>query len=156
MYVRRKDLQILENMKKAPWKFRTKLELAAELVEWCVFLFPNWFQKRVMVIADGAYAKRPFLIRVMKTGAVVVSRLRKDAALFDLPEPLKNPGKGRPPKVWRESHFAGSPQQPSPGLDDCAHGSVRSCFVPPNFTIWSLITPALRSASVSGLSSMTS
>jgi hypothetical protein len=115
MYVRRKDLQILENVKQAPWKFRTKLELAAELVEWCVFLFQNWFQKRVMVIADGAYAKRPFLIRVMKTGAVVVSRLRKDAALFDLPEPLKNPGKGRPRKygenrislVRRGSHQKG-------------------------------------------------
>ena len=114
-YVRRKDLQILENLKQAPWKFRTKLELAAELVEWCVFLFQNWFQKRVMVIADGAYAKRPFLIRVMKTGAVVVSRLRKDAALFDLPEPVKNPGKGRPRKygenrislVRRGSHRKG-------------------------------------------------
>ncbi|MEI7702504.1 MAG: hypothetical protein WCK86_22110 [Planctomycetia bacterium] len=35
MYVRQKDLQILERIGKAPWKFRTKLELAAELVEWC-------------------------------------------------------------------------------------------------------------------------
>ena len=34
MYVRQKDLQILEGIGKAPWKFRTKLELAAELVEW--------------------------------------------------------------------------------------------------------------------------
>ena len=38
MYVRQKDLQILERIGKAPWKFRTKLELAAELVEWCVTL----------------------------------------------------------------------------------------------------------------------
>jgi hypothetical protein len=28
MYVRQKDLQILERIGKAPWKFRTKLELA--------------------------------------------------------------------------------------------------------------------------------
>ncbi len=98
MYVRQKDLQVLENIGKAPWKFRTKLELAAELVEWCVKLFQNWFKKRVMVVADGAYAKRPFLKRVMATGAVVVSRLRKDAALFDLPVTAKRCGKGRPRK----------------------------------------------------------
>jgi len=73
MNVRQKDLQVLENIGKAPWNFRTKLELAAELVEWCVKLFQNWFQKRVMVVADGAYAKRTFLKRVMATGAVVVS-----------------------------------------------------------------------------------
>ncbi|MFM7922070.1 MAG: hypothetical protein ACKPJJ_17750, partial [Planctomycetaceae bacterium] len=58
MYVRQKDRQILERIDKAPWKFRTKLELAAELVEWCVTLFKSWFRKRVMVVADGAYAKR--------------------------------------------------------------------------------------------------
>ena len=96
MYARRKDLQALENIGLAPWSFRTKLELAAELVEWCVDLFRNGFHRPVMVIADGAYAKRPFLSRVMKAGAVVVSRLRKDAALFDLPEPAQARGKGRP------------------------------------------------------------
>jgi hypothetical protein len=101
MYVRQKDLQVLENIGKAPWKFRTKLELAAELVEWCVTLFQNWFQKRVMVVADGAYAKRPFLKRVMTTGAVVVSRLRKDAALFDIPVTTKLRGKGRPRKYGK-------------------------------------------------------
>ena len=88
MYARHKDLQVLQNLGLAPWSFRTKLELAAELVEWCVNLFGNWFHRPVMVIADGAYAKRPFLSRVIKTGAIVVSRLRKDAALFDLPETI--------------------------------------------------------------------
>ena len=101
MYVRQKDLQALENIGKAPWKFRTKLELAAELVEWCVTLFQIWFQKRVMVVADGAYAKRPFLKRVMATDAVVVSRLRKDAALFDIPVTTNRRGKGRPRKLER-------------------------------------------------------
>ena len=49
-----------------------KMQLAAELVEWCVTLFKNWFRKRVMEVACGAYAKRPFLKRVKVTGAVVV------------------------------------------------------------------------------------
>jgi len=96
MYARRKDLQVLENLGRAPWAFRTKLELAAELVEWCVVLFQNWFDRPVLVVADGAYAKRPFLSRVTKSGAIVVSRLRKDAALFDLPEPAPARRRGRP------------------------------------------------------------
>ena len=106
MYVRRKDLKVLENIGRAPWSFRTKLELAAELVEWCIVLFKTWFQKPVMVIVDGAYAKKPFLSRMLKAGAVVVSRLRKDAALFDLPEPVKRRGKGRPRKYGKRLSLA--------------------------------------------------
>ena len=96
----------MENVGKAPWKFRTKLDLAAGLVEWCVRLFQNWFRRRVLVVADGAYAKRPFLQRVLATGAVVVSRLRKDAALFELPDVKKRRGKGRPRKYGKEISLA--------------------------------------------------
>ena len=96
MYARQQELERLQHLGRAPWPFRTKLQLAAELVEWCVTLFQNWFQRPVLVMADGAYAKRPFLSRVMQTGAVVVSRLRKDAALFDLPDPPQVRRKGRP------------------------------------------------------------
>jgi hypothetical protein len=102
MYVRRKDLKVLEDLGRAPWSFRTKLEMAAELVEWWIVLLQTWFQKRVMVIVDGAYAKKSFLSRMLKAGAVVVSRLRKDAALFDLPKPMKRRGKGRPRKYGRQ------------------------------------------------------
>jgi len=96
MYVRQKDLQILERSGKGPWKFRTKLELAAELVEWSVTLLKRWFRRCVMVVADRAYAKRTFLNRVQATGAVVVSRLRKDAALFDVTVVAKRPCRDRP------------------------------------------------------------
>jgi hypothetical protein len=54
-----------------------------------------------MAVADGAYAKRPFLKRVKATGVVVVIRLRKDAVLFDVPEAAKCPGRGRPRKYGR-------------------------------------------------------
>ena len=122
MYARQIDLQVLENIGKAPWKFRTKLELGAELVEWCVTLFQNWFRKRVLVVADGAYAKRPFLKRVIATGAIVVSRLRKDAALFDLPVVTKRGGKGRPRKYGKTqislAHRGGHPK-----------GWTRSCLI---------------------------
>lgn len=98
MYVRRKDLQVMEDIGRAPWAFRTKLEMAAELVEWCVIVFQKWFGKSVLVVADGAYAKREFISRVTATGAIVVSRLRKDAALWDVPPSVKRRGKGRPRK----------------------------------------------------------
>lgn len=106
LYARQKDLQVLRNIGRAPWTFRTKLTLAAELVEWCQDLLKTWFGKPVMVIMDGAYAKRPFLSRVLKTGALVVSRLRKDAALFDVPPPVKRRGKGRPRMYGRKLSLA--------------------------------------------------
>jgi len=40
---------------------------------------------KVWLAVDGAYAARPFLLPVLDLGIVVVSRLRKDACLFDLP-----------------------------------------------------------------------
>ena len=59
LYVRAKDVPKLA--KDYPWTFRTKLELAAELVEWAAVWF-SWLKKRLLVVADGAYAKRPFLV----------------------------------------------------------------------------------------------
>jgi hypothetical protein len=97
MYIRRLTFQTPAMRLEKPWSFRTKLELAAELVEWAAWWF-SWLKKRLLVVADGAYAKRPFLDRMRAINAVVVSRLRKDAALFDLP-PQKKPGqRGRPRK----------------------------------------------------------
>jgi len=40
---------------------------------------------KVWLAVDGAYAVRPFLLPVLVLDMVVVSRLRKDACLFDLP-----------------------------------------------------------------------
>ena len=48
------------------------------------------------MVADGAYAKRPVLKAARIAGVVLVSRLRRDAALYDLPAGPK-PG-GRSPR----------------------------------------------------------
>ena len=40
---------------------------------------------KVWLAVDGVYAARPFLLSALELGIVVVSRLRKDACLFDLP-----------------------------------------------------------------------
>jgi hypothetical protein len=93
LYVRAKDVARLD--KEYPWKFRTKLELAAELVRWLtVWLAP--IGKAVWIVADGAYAKRPFLLPVLALGLVVFSRLRKDAHLRSLPTTKRRRGQRGP------------------------------------------------------------
>jgi len=104
LYVRQIDVPKLDAQR--GWEFRTKHELAVELVQW----FVKWgrvlgLKAKLWLVADGAYAARPFLKPVLKLGVVVVSRLRKDAKLFDLPAPLppgQRWGRGRPPVYGKQ------------------------------------------------------
>jgi hypothetical protein len=82
LYVRSKDVPSLA--KRYPWEFRTKLQLAAELVRWLT-VWRVGIDKELWLAVDGAYAKRPFLQPVLAWGVVVFSRLRKDAHLRSLP-----------------------------------------------------------------------
>jgi len=90
----------LADVKKLPrrWPFHTKLELAKQLVLWTIKVLgflgrPLWF------VTDGAYAKRPFLqVARQQPGVVIISRLRRDAALYTVPKPVPvaQRGRGRP------------------------------------------------------------
>lgn len=99
LYVRKQTIERIPACRR--WgRFATKLQLAARLVEWIVPLLKT-AGKTAWIVVDGGYTKRPFLQRAQKTGATVVGRLRKDAALFDLPRELKKGerrGRGRPRK----------------------------------------------------------
>jgi hypothetical protein len=80
--------------------FQTKLEIAAGMVAWLGDQLPEGDRRRAWLAVDGGYAKRDFLRPTIGAGFVVVARLRKDAALFDLPVALKpgqKKGRGRPP-----------------------------------------------------------
>jgi hypothetical protein len=92
LYVRKADLpRVPPDHRPA---FRTKLELAVELVQWAV----TWLEslgKRLWVVADGAYAKAAFLKPLAALGVTVVSRLRKDAALWTVPGPRRPGQRGR-------------------------------------------------------------
>jgi hypothetical protein len=93
LYIRHKDLSKIDPGNRKHFPFRTKLQLAAELVLWVT----DWLRflgKTIWIVADGAYAKRPFVKAVLAAGAVLVSRLRKDAALWSLPTP-RRPGQPR-------------------------------------------------------------
>ena len=74
--------------------FRTKLELAVELVRWAV-IWLGFLGKPLWVVADGAYAKAAFLKPLHALGVTVVSRLRKDAALCSVPGPRRPGRRGR-------------------------------------------------------------
>jgi hypothetical protein len=93
MYVRKKDL-IGIDPKHRP-EFRTKLELAVELLRWAK-IWLGLLGKPLWVVADGAYAKAAFLKPAIGMGMTVVSRLRKDAALWTVPEPRPKGRRGRP------------------------------------------------------------
>jgi hypothetical protein len=101
LYVRR------QTMAKIPawrgWTFATKLVLAARLVEWIAPIVKK-AGKTLWVVVDGGYVKAPFLKRALRAGVTVVGRLRKDAALCDLPRKPRRGrrrGPGRPPKYGK-------------------------------------------------------
>jgi hypothetical protein len=95
MYVRKKDLPGIDPKHRPA--FRTKLELAVELLRWASFWL-GLLGKPIWVVADGAYAKANFLKPAKALGMTVVSRLRCDAALWSLPLaiPAGQRGPGRP------------------------------------------------------------
>ncbi len=84
LYVRKVDVPKLAD--KYDWEFRTKHQLGLELLAWFMqSIRALGIQAKVWLVVDGAYAARPFLLPILALGVVVVSRLRKDACLFDLP-----------------------------------------------------------------------
>ena len=99
LYVRAKDVPALAQ--ETPWTFQTKLEQAAELVRWLT-AWLGCTGKALWLVADGAYAKRPFLRPVLALGLVVFSRLRKDAALRSLPTTQRRRGQRGPLPTYGE------------------------------------------------------
>src|SRR5262245_56915184 len=101
LYIRLTDLDQLPPDRRRP--FRTKLEMAAEQLRWLKPWVAYDFEERWAVV-NGAYAKRPFLRPARQHGFTVISRLRKDAALWSLPKvvPPAQRGPGRPPTYGKQ------------------------------------------------------
>jgi hypothetical protein len=98
LYVRAQDVPKLPKCRR--WTFQTKLQLAADLVLSAVETL-QYAGKQVWAVADGAYAKRPFVQPVMALGVTLVGRLRKDSALRDLPPREKTKRRGRKRKYGK-------------------------------------------------------
>ena len=64
MYVRSKDLPAIYPQHRPA--FQTKLEMTVELLRWASV--HKYLGKPLWVVADGAYAKAPFLMPAMSLG----------------------------------------------------------------------------------------
>lgn len=85
MYVRAVDVPKLA-ARYGTWNFQTKHALGITLLSWFMAAVREFgVQAKVWLAVDGAYAARPFLLGALALEIVVVSRLRRDACLFDLP-----------------------------------------------------------------------
>jgi hypothetical protein len=101
LYVRWKDLPRIDPKHRPP--FQTKLELAVDLMRWAA-LWLGFLGKSLWVVADGAYAKAPFLKPMRALGVTVVSRLRTDAALWSVPGPRPRHRRG-PKRIYGEKRI---------------------------------------------------
>jgi hypothetical protein len=99
LYVRKKDLPAIDPKHRPA--FRTKLEMGVELLRWA----KKWLgllEKPIWVVVDGAYAKANFLKPAKELGMTVVSRLRKDAALWTVPGPKPAGRRGPAPTYGKD------------------------------------------------------
>jgi len=102
LYIRQKHLASIDPKHRPA--FRTKLEQGVELMTWAV----TWLEflgKPLWIVADGAYAKAAFLKPMIALGVTVVSRLRKDSALFTLPGP-RRPGQRGRARIYGEERIS--------------------------------------------------
>ena len=97
LYLRQKDIDKLDG--KYGRTFKPKTTIVVEMVKRLVPRFKA-FEKRIEVIVDGGYAKDTVLLPLCALNNVTtITRLRRDAALFEVPLPPEKKGRGRP-KVY--------------------------------------------------------
>ena len=126
LYVREKNLPAIPPKHRPA--FRTKLELGVELMRWAK-CWLGMLGKPLWVVTDGVYATAPFL-KPMRTFAVtVVSRLRKDAALWTVPGPKPKHRCG-PQRTYGEQR-----------IDLAKRGGQRRGWVTGTFTLYGKPTP---------------
>ena len=100
LYVREKDVAAIP--KERRWKFHTKIEQAVELIKWLRH-WMNYTNKPLWLVVDGAYAKQAVLEAARAHNVILVSRLRRDAALRSLPPSERPSGqRGRPLKYGKQ------------------------------------------------------
>jgi hypothetical protein len=94
LYVRQCDVAFLQA--KYGWEFLTKHQIALKLVTQVVGTLRTFGSKaKVLVVFDGAYAARKLIEGLVALDITVVSRLRSNAKLFDLPGERKPGQRGR-------------------------------------------------------------
>ena len=94
LYLRKKEIDTLKE--KYHRTFKTKTTMAVEIIKRLVSQFTG-SEKTIEIIVDGGYAKDTVLLPLGKLPMVTtITRLRRDAVLFEIPpQPMKR-GRGRP------------------------------------------------------------
>jgi len=99
LYLRQKEIDKLQTKYKRT--FQTKTAMAVAMVERLVPQFKG-FGKPLEIIVDGGYAKDTVLLPLGKLDNVTtITRLRRDAAVFDMPPP-RRPGQRGASKKYGE------------------------------------------------------
>lgn len=99
LYVRKSDIENLQE--RHDWEFRTKHALALDLCKHVMQRLRALGSKAgFIVVFDGAYAAAGLSRTLMAQGAIVVTRLRRDAKLFDVPA-IRSGVRGRPRKYGK-------------------------------------------------------
>jgi hypothetical protein len=99
MYVKAKDVKTIR------LSFKSKTEQAVELAKWA-YKGCNNLGKKLWIVTDGGFTRASFLKPVIEIGAVVVTRLRKDAVLYAEPKPPRKRKRGRPRKYGKRIKLA--------------------------------------------------
>ena len=94
MYVKAKDIKNIGS------SFKSKTEQAVELSKWAYKCCKN-LGKQLWIVTDGGYTRASFLKPVIKTGVIIITRLRKDAVLYTEPKQPKKRKRGRPRKYGK-------------------------------------------------------
>lgn len=104
--VRQATNEAAEKAGKTITAFATKLELAAGLL----LELPVPANVLVVAVADGAYARKAFVMPVCAAGRHVLSRLRSDGVFWDLPPAVKKRPNGKKavgrPRKYGKKHKA--------------------------------------------------
>ena len=94
LYVRQCDVATLDA--KYGWEFLTKHQIALNLLTRAVGILRALGSKaKMLVVFDGAYAARKLIEGLLELNVTIVSRLRSNAKLFDLPGQRKPGQRGR-------------------------------------------------------------
>ena len=87
------------------WKFATKLELAAAQIRWLAENLSH-LDKPLWVVVDAFYGKAKVFQAAREASVRLVTRLRHDAALYEVPKPAQKKGRGRPRKYGSKISLA--------------------------------------------------
>ena len=99
MYVKARDVKNIGLV------FKSKTEQAVELAKWAYKCCKN-LGKRLWIVTDGGFTRASFLKPAIKTGVVIITRLRKDAVLYGEVKQPKKRKRGRPRKYGKRIKLA--------------------------------------------------